>query len=96
VLLVLGKGRRERALPFEHKAGEALERYLRVRTRHKHAQLPWLWIGLKGRLTAYGVMMMLRRRAGRLVCPAYIPLSFATPSPTSGSPRAAARQTSCD
>jgi integrase/recombinase XerC len=34
VLLVLGKGRRERALPFGHKAGEALERYLRVRARH--------------------------------------------------------------
>ena len=26
--LVLGKGRRERALPFGHKAGEALDRYL--------------------------------------------------------------------
>jgi site-specific recombinase XerD len=34
VLLVLGKGRRERALPFGHKAGEALERYLR---RGEHA-----------------------------------------------------------
>jgi integrase/recombinase XerC len=62
VLLVLGKGRRERALPFGHKAGEALERYLRARSRHKHAGLPWLWIGLRGRLTAYGVVMMLRRR----------------------------------
>jgi integrase/recombinase XerC len=62
VLLVLGKGRRERALPFGHKAGEALERYLRARARHKHAGLPWLWIGLRGRLTAYGVVMMLRRR----------------------------------
>jgi len=40
VLLVLGKGRRERALPFGHKAGEALERYLRVRARHKHADPP--------------------------------------------------------
>jgi integrase/recombinase XerC len=27
VLLVLGKGRRERALPFGHKAGVALDRY---------------------------------------------------------------------
>jgi integrase/recombinase XerC len=62
VLLVLGKGRRERALPFGHKAGEALERYLRAPARHKHAGLPWLWIGLRGRLTAYGVVMMLRRR----------------------------------
>jgi integrase/recombinase XerC len=28
VLLALGKSRRERALPFGHRAGEALERYL--------------------------------------------------------------------
>jgi site-specific recombinase XerC len=28
VLLVLGKGRRERAPPFGHKAGAALDRYL--------------------------------------------------------------------
>jgi site-specific recombinase XerD len=40
VLLVLGKGRRERALPFGHKAGEALEHDLRVRARHKAAHLP--------------------------------------------------------
>jgi site-specific recombinase XerD len=40
VLLVVGKGRRERALPFGHKAGEALDRYLRARARHKHADLP--------------------------------------------------------
>jgi site-specific recombinase XerD len=51
VLLVLGKGRRERALPYGHKAGAALDRYLRVRGRHKHAGLPWLWLGLQGRLT---------------------------------------------
>jgi site-specific recombinase XerD len=40
VLLVLGKGRRERTLLFGRKAGEALDRYLRTRTRHKHAELP--------------------------------------------------------
>jgi site-specific recombinase XerD len=62
VLLVLGKGRRERALPFGRKAGEALDRYLRVRARHKDAELPWLWLGKKGRLTAWGLVQMLRRR----------------------------------
>jgi site-specific recombinase XerD len=40
VLLVLGKGRRERALPFGHKAGAALDRDLRARARHKDAALP--------------------------------------------------------
>ena len=62
VLLVLGKGRRERALPFGHKAGAALDRYLRTRARHKDAALPWLWLGLQGRLTRWGLVQMLRRR----------------------------------
>ena len=35
VLLVLGKGRRERALPFGHKAALALDRYLRVRVPYQ-------------------------------------------------------------
>jgi site-specific recombinase XerD len=54
VLLVLGKGRRERALPFGRKSAVALDRYLRVRSRHKDAGLPWLWLGLQGRLTDSG------------------------------------------
>ena len=62
VLLVLGKGRRERALPFGRKAGEALDRYLRVRARHKDTELAWLWLGKKGRLTAWGLVQVLRRR----------------------------------
>jgi integrase len=49
MLVVLGKGRRERSLPFGHRAGEALDRYLRARARHKHAGLPWLWLGRQGR-----------------------------------------------
>jgi site-specific recombinase XerD len=35
VALVLGKGRRERAVPFGRKTAMALDRYLRVRSRHK-------------------------------------------------------------
>jgi integrase len=53
VLLVLGKGRRERALPFGRKTALALDRYLRIRARHKDAALPWLWLGLRGRFTAW-------------------------------------------
>ena len=52
VALVLGKGRRERALPYGHKTAIALDRYLRVRARHKDAYLPWLWLGKRGRLAA--------------------------------------------
>src|SRR5919197_272447 len=40
VALVLGKGRRERALPFGRNTAVALDRYLRVRARHKLAGLP--------------------------------------------------------
>jgi site-specific recombinase XerD len=49
VLLVLGKGRRERTLPFGRRAGQALDRYLRARARHRYADLPWLWLGQNGR-----------------------------------------------
>jgi hypothetical protein len=45
---VLGKGRRERALPSAADR-RALDRYLRVRARHKDAALPWLRLGLRGR-----------------------------------------------
>jgi site-specific recombinase XerD len=39
VALVLGKGRRERALPYGGKTAVAVDRYLRVRGRHKDADL---------------------------------------------------------
>ena len=75
VLLVLGKGRRERALPYGHKTALALDRYLRVRLRHKDAHLPWLWLGLRGRLTAWGLVRMLNVAVGRPGCPACTPTS---------------------
>jgi site-specific recombinase XerD len=62
VLLVLGKGRRERALPFGRTAALALDRYLRARARHPQAHLDWLWLGKKGSLTASGLAQMLERR----------------------------------
>jgi site-specific recombinase XerD len=73
VLLVLGKGRRERTLPFGRKAGEALDRYLRARGRHKHAELPWLWLGQRGRLTEWGLVLMLRRRGAQVGLPGLHP-----------------------
>jgi site-specific recombinase XerD len=76
VLLVLGKGRRERALPYGHKAALALDRYLRVRERHKDAYLPWLWLGKKGRLTEWGLVRMLRRRGREAGLPGLHPHQF--------------------
>jgi site-specific recombinase XerD len=76
VLLVLGKGRRERTLPFGRSAGEALDRYLRARSRHKDADLPWLWLGKRGRLTEWGLVMMLRRRGAQAGLPGLHPHQF--------------------
>jgi site-specific recombinase XerD len=76
VLLVLGKGRRERSLPFGRTAGEALDRYLRARARHKNAELPWLWLGKQGRLTEWGLVLMLRRRGAQAGLPGLHPHQF--------------------
>jgi site-specific recombinase XerD len=73
VLLVLGKGRRERALPFGRRSAVVLDRYLRVRARHKDADLPWLWLGRKGRLTEWGLVQMLQRRGQQAGLPGLYP-----------------------
>jgi site-specific recombinase XerD len=62
VAWVLGKGRRERALPFGRKTAVALDRYLRVRIKHPHAASEHLWLGKKGPLTEFGLNQMIRRR----------------------------------
>ena len=48
---VLGKGRRERLLSIGMKTVKSFDRYLRLREDHVVAATPWLWLGLKGRLT---------------------------------------------
>jgi site-specific recombinase XerC len=73
VAIVLGKGRRERALPYGRKTAVALDRYLRVRARHKDAHLPWLWLGKRGRLTAWGIQQLLRRRGEQAGLPGLHP-----------------------
>ncbi len=42
VLRVIGKGGRERSLPFGDNTARALDRYLRKRAQHPHARLDWL------------------------------------------------------
>ena len=60
---VLGKGRRPRACPFGRKAAQVLDRYLRSRSQHGDASLPWLWLGRDGRLTDWGIAQAIERRA---------------------------------
>ena len=64
--VVIGKGRRPLLLHLNAQAVRALDRYLRVRSRHPKAHLPWLWIGHSGRFTDSGIAQMLRRRGQQI------------------------------
>jgi site-specific recombinase XerD len=65
VVVVTGKGRRQRSCPFGAKSAQALDRYLRVRARHAQASSPALWLGPKGALTDSGIAQLLERRCGQ-------------------------------
>jgi site-specific recombinase XerD len=62
ILRVIGKGHRERVVPLGKQSVKALDRYLRKRRSHPAADLPWLWLGHRGRLTDTGIFQMVRRR----------------------------------
>lgn len=62
LIRVLGKGRRERVVPIGNRTIRALDRYLRLRSKHIAASEPWLWLGTKGRLTDSGVAQAIRER----------------------------------
>lgn len=66
-ITVVGKGdtrgRRIRTVAIGRKAAAALDRYLRIRAKHKHAKLDALWLGRRGALVDGAVDLMLRRRA---------------------------------
>lgn len=60
---VLGKGSRRRRVGLGRRTLSALDRYMRVRSRHKYADTDALWIGRKGPLQETAVRQMLNRRA---------------------------------
>src|SRR5215211_1592476 len=62
VVWVTGKGRRPRACPFGAKTGQALDRYLRARSRHVSAGIEALWLRPRGAFTAERARQMLERR----------------------------------
>ena len=62
LLSVTRKGRRLGLLRIGNKSVKDLDRYLRARARHRHADEPWLWLGAKGQLTVSGIAQMLKRR----------------------------------
>jgi len=59
VAVVLGKGRRPRSCPYGPKTAQAIDRYMRMRSRHRLGADPALWLGRKGRMTESGVAQML-------------------------------------
>jgi site-specific recombinase XerD len=66
VAVVLGKGRRHRTVAYGRRTTKALDRYIRVRTRHPHAHLPNFWLGKFGALTLSGLGQLIKKR-GRQV-----------------------------
>jgi site-specific recombinase XerD len=58
-----GKGNKTRVIPFGAKTGTALDRYFRLRAKHRHASSSGLWLGVKGRLTDSGIAQMITRRS---------------------------------
>jgi len=60
-VIVMGKGRRPRAVPFGAKTARALDRYLRDRARQPRASSTALWLGPRGPVTGSGVADLMRR-----------------------------------
>ena len=61
---VRGKGGKDRIVRIDHEAAHAVDRYLRVRSRHAQAHRPRLWLGVnnRGPMTASGIYQMVARR----------------------------------
>jgi site-specific recombinase XerD len=60
--IVLGKGRRKRAVGLGKKLVRALDRYIRLRAQHSHADDPALWLGFKGAMTNSGIAQVVEAR----------------------------------
>lgn len=63
VVRVTGKGSKIRVVPFGAKTARALDRYLRLRRKHKHADSDGLWLGQRGVYGTDGIDNLLRVRA---------------------------------
>jgi site-specific recombinase XerD len=62
-LVTVVKGRHVQVKYFGARTAQALDRYERTRRKHRYADLDWLWLSLKGRLSASGIRQTLKRRA---------------------------------
>jgi len=62
ILSVTGKGSRTRLVSVGDSTIRALDRYIRLRARKLGAEVPWLWLGRKGRLLETGMAGLIRAR----------------------------------
>jgi site-specific recombinase XerD len=58
-----GKGDRERHVSFGSETAVILHRYLRIRSGHRSAKLPDLWLGMAGPMTPSGLYQIVVDRA---------------------------------
>ena len=63
VIVQKSKTYQGRLVPVGARTAEALDRYLRARTRHRLHDLPALWLGQRGPLSGEGVRQMILARA---------------------------------
>jgi site-specific recombinase XerD len=65
---VLGKGSRERIVPFGASTARALDRYIRLRSRQPYGHLPNLWLsGKDGKAMTRNAIQQMFRRRGRAI-----------------------------
>lgn len=70
--ILFGKGERWRTVAFSHQTTADLDKYVRVRNKHRLADLDAFWIGHRGPLTRKGAYELVRARgeqAGHTVHP---------------------------
>jgi site-specific recombinase XerD len=65
VFVEMGKGRRPRTAAFGDRTAQALERYLRLRAKHRHAGEEALWLAPLGVYTRHGIIQMVERRGAK-------------------------------
>jgi site-specific recombinase XerD len=73
---VTGKGGHSRFVRFGSRTAVAIDRYLRARRGHSHADSPALWIGQDGPLTTSGVSQIIVRRCRAAGLPRLHPHQF--------------------
>ncbi len=76
VVLVRGKGAKVRLCPLGRKASRDIDRYLRIRRRHRDAELENLWLGHGGPMKSNGIYQVIRKRSKQAGVEGIHPHSF--------------------